>query len=653
MNRVEVKAKIKINPTKRGYEVILEGINMKSPYKVPEELDGKEATVIKEDGKIVKIICEGKEYVPEDLTPKKESKTQQYQQNKQNSEIMATAKAPYNFVPLNHTIVEAENIPEFDKYHIDRHTGYIDFEIKTLTPLYIRNSDKNSEKQADFFNVDGKYMIPGSSIRGMIRTLVEIMSFGKFGYFNDERLYYRGLADVTNLRNEYQNRIRNGVKAGYLIYIKNERKFKIMPAEEIDGKTFEKFEDTSNEFYYEKQDDGSWRVWSGKFSNKKKNNWKIYPPDQNAKLIELKESDVKNYANDKNRNIPINILELAKVKKLKSDKKEIVFDKGVPVFYVEFKDVDGNTRLAFGHTRYFRLPYAKTIGDHIDQHLKDENKIDIAETIFGKESKWASRVFFEDSSLKDDPSNAFYETTSPKILSGPKPTTFQHYLKQTENANRNNLNHWNLTSNIRGNKLYWHRKTSHDSNETYSWNEGSIKKDTQHTTIRPIKEQKTFTGRIRFENLSEVELGALLFAMDLPENCAHKLGMGKPLGLGSVKIFIKNLFISDRENHYKKLFEGNNWFSPIKQSKTIDEFKNSFENYVMEKLDYLDKSKVTNLWDIPRMKELRKLLDWSNTNKSDWNEKTRYMEIEHKITDEDKPINEFKNRPVLPKPIDI
>lgn len=52
MNRVEVKAKIKINPTKRGYEVILEGINMKSPYKVPEELDGKKQQLLKKMAKL-------------------------------------------------------------------------------------------------------------------------------------------------------------------------------------------------------------------------------------------------------------------------------------------------------------------------------------------------------------------------------------------------------------------------------------------------------------------------------------------------------------------------------------------------------------------------------------------------------------------------
>ena len=46
-----------------------------------------------------------------------------------------------------------------------------------------------------------------------------------------------------------------------------------------------------------------------------------------------------------------------------------------------------------------------------------------------------------------------------KILSNPKPTTFQHYLEQKSNA-PNQLNHWNCKeAKIRGYKLYWHRET--------------------------------------------------------------------------------------------------------------------------------------------------------------------------------------------------
>ena len=36
------------------------------------------------------------------------------------------AKAPYNFVPLPEKVLSAEEFKENDKYHADRHTGYIE-----------------------------------------------------------------------------------------------------------------------------------------------------------------------------------------------------------------------------------------------------------------------------------------------------------------------------------------------------------------------------------------------------------------------------------------------------------------------------------------------------------------------------------------------
>jgi len=655
MNHINIKqrdeAELKFNKTKKGkIEIYLKELNIKAVnFKIPQELDGKKVIVERENGKVVKIIYGNQEFTSENAKPKK-SNTQDKQQNKDN---MGTAKAPYNFVPLNQTVVEVEQRPDFDKYHNDRYTGYIDIKIENLTPLYIRNSDKedkdkDKQKSYEFFNVDGKYIIPGSSIRGMIRTLVEIISYGKFGYFNDERLYYRGLADCSNLRQEYQNKINNNVEAGYLYYDQNSRSYKIKPAMKKNNKTFNTFNDISKEFSYEKKEDGSWKGWSGKFSNKKRKNWIIYEPDQNAKeIIEINQDDIKNYKNDKNRNIPTDLLDSAKNKRLNN----VTFDHGVPVFYTKYNGVDGKTHIAFGHTRYFRLPYEKTIGDHIPKDLKDDNKTDLAEAIFGKESKFASRVFFEDAVLQNNPQDAFYEKTSPKILSSPKPTCFQHYLEQSSNDPRqlNQLNHWNSNASIRGNKLYWHRNTPSNSNEEHSWNEGKIIKDTQHTVIKPLKENNEFKGRIRFENLSSVELGALLFAIDLPENCAHKLGMGKPLGLGSVKITIDEFFISDREKHYNQLFEDNNWYVPRKDGKTKDEFKNDFEKYVLEKITLTEELNATTLWNTPRLKELKCLLNWQNTEIiKDWNEKNRYMKI-----GPGRDGNEYRERPVLPKASDV
>ena len=82
---------------------------------------------------------------------------------------------------------------------------------------------------------------------------------------------------------------------------------------------------------------------------------------------------------------------------------------------------------------------------------------------------------------------------------------------------------------IRGYKMYWHKrglaKWEIDSPDNKI--EGMI-------PIRPLKQGNVFKGRIRFTDLSEVELGALLKVFALGANddeLYYKLGQGKSLGM--------------------------------------------------------------------------------------------------------------------------
>jgi len=687
------KGKLLIEQSKKGklnYKAVTEDGKTTSIFgiEIPMEYNQKNAEFELDKGRIIKVIFEdGKTFEVQKTnyeSDRKENKNNMRRNNQPENQIKE-AKAPYNFVPLNECVVNAQEVPNFDRYHDDRYTGYIDLTIETLTPLYIRNTDiKDKSNQQDFFNIDGQYKIPGSSLRGMIRTLVEIVSFGKFHYFDDDRLYYRAVGDSSTIGKKYRSKMIDEndnyfpkVKSGFLFG--ENKNYYILPSKVINDTqyykiNFDKLKGANikiNEFEWKEiyfkpvnptnhihhnnrilkyalvnsisdtinneNNTKGYLISSGKM-NKKHMHWIINEPDNNKQKIPVPKDVIDAYKKDKNRNENVpNLLE-----QFKNDK-----NKYVPCFYLTN---DNDEIIAFGHTGMFRLPYEKTIGDHISENLKNNDTTDFAEAIFGKEGKWASRVFFEDADLLDNPENAFLSKTSPKILSESKPTTFQHYLEQPENANKNNLKHWDDDAKIRGYKLYWHRKTSSDSKDKYSWNEGEeIQNDTQHTVIRPVKENKKFKGRIRFENLSREELGALLFVLYLPENCHHKLGMGKPLGLGSVKIS-PELFIIDKKKSYQKLFndEQSNFFISHEKIEKPSEFIISFEKYILNRISNSDKSNATKLWDTPRLKELKHLLDWSKTNIYDWNEKTRYMEIEYK--ENGNKINEFKNRPVLNRP---
>jgi len=574
------------------------------------------------------------------------------------------ARAPYNFVPLNKLVIEAEIPPNQDCYYPDpRITGHIDCALETLTPIYVRDTLTQQElKQkeqiekagkryinSDFFSPCTRLRIPGSSLRGMIRTLVEIATWSKFQFFEDKGLYYRGLADKSNLRNEYQKNMnsfdKNAKKSIYKMfagYLKNIGfQYYIIPAESKNGTQFKQILTVEakmilkgkgfnySDFSAFKLDNDEHLVISGGMDNKK-HDWIIFKKmnSESSKIL-VSDIDIENYEGDINRTDKANLL-----KKLKS------FPDGIPCFYIQWKDENGNNRVSFGHTGMFRLAYTKSIGEHVPENLKNEKIIDLTEAIFGKvvseknKQFFSGRVFFEDAVLINQNENPILEEAIPETLSSPKPTTFQHYLKQESNNIKNLQNYNSNNTNIRGNKLYWHKSGT-------IWKKHNEFNENIDTKIKPVKPNTKFNFRIRFENLSLIELGAILFALKLPPECAHKIGMGKPLGLGSVKI-TPELFISDRKKRYSSLFENEKWsLSENKNSEVeIDNRINLFQKYILGKIG-AEKENASSLWETSRLKKLKLLLDVEIGKKLEKEGKIRYMSIEP---------NEFKDRRVLPTP---
>ena len=116
--------------------------------------------------------------------------------------------------------------------------------------------------------------------------------------------------------------------------------------------------------------------------------------------------------------------------------------------------------------------------------------------------------------------------------------------------------------------------------------------------------------------------------------------MGKPLGLGSIKITPK-LFISDRKDRYNNL--SSEWNNAIEASDktTTDKLKNSFEKYVLKQIDKISASK---LWETERLKELLTMLAYKKGNELEKSNKISYMSIQRK---------EFTERFVLPLPTQV
>ncbi len=169
------------------------------------------------------------------------------------------AMAPYNFVPLADKPLVAKDPLPHDRFAADDgseavYTGEFHCELTTETPCFVRGplsavesgDGQDAKNKPEFFSIDGGKTprIPGSSLRGLFRGLVEIVSGSRIGDVSKRKLVYRAV-DTTRLGVQYRNRIMEEVKknffvprlrAGYIRKWKDE--WYIQPAEEINGTTW-------------------------------------------------------------------------------------------------------------------------------------------------------------------------------------------------------------------------------------------------------------------------------------------------------------------------------------------------------------------------------------------------------------------------------
>jgi CRISPR-associated protein (TIGR03986 family) len=517
---------------------------------------------------------------------------------------------------------------------------------------------------------NGIYKIPGSSIRGMIRNLVTIASYSKMSFIADKHLFYRAFMDSsTDLVEEYRKAMLGGdqssgyyplSKAGYLF--EQNHKWYIQPATEIcrveEGNVIDAgVYDESQSMSIPGDNDNL--VANTAYKNmirgfKCVDVWYINTPEDThphhdgtllkyAEVTEIRVPNlepmpaefkrgkliltewVNNQRIGKHMHWVIGIEDSSKhaisVSHIHTQYRDDItrakhidlFKKGqsgrTPCFYAE---VSGEV-VAIGHTGMFRMIYDQPISGCIPSEHQD-NRIDFTENLFGYVEGAASapgRVFFEDTDMIS--STGTLEPGCPRILSNPKPTSFQLYLDQPgplrinpTNQKKTGLNNYNSpNARIRGFKLYWHR----DASQWKDPNASIENPSKQHTIIQPLKEGCCFAGKIRFENLTKEELGALLFVLDLPQGCLHKIGMAKPLGLGSVQIQAE-LHLSNRSDRYRSF--GCELINP---SEVIEheEYINAFAEMLKLKLGLnMQTTDKDGLWKTDRLCILRKMLDYNH-----------------------------------------
>lgn len=662
-----------------------------------------------------------------------------------------TALAPYNFVALPEAVVATDYEPECQVYtDRERSTGHIVCKLTTETPLYTRAAltadeynqrpDRGRKKRglrddnADFFYIDPtskEPVIPGSSLRGMIRALVEIASHAKVTPVAETPLVYRSM-DVTSHGLNYRERLVefNGtgynaqgrqarlytplMTAGYL-HQRAGGHWEICPARQIGGTTFARISHKDLQrlerdltpldgcrnaaTIYFQPDSFDFRDVRGGFLRIKKARVLRAAAKPRDGLLKgalarsgpmpTKRSEAVVYPEDTEaRSIPVpdEMVEIYELQ-ISQEQEQLlgangVLNEGQPIFYL----VENGKLSFFGHTMMMRLPYPKTPKDFIPASLRDPNQRDLAEALFGfvgerklepeqsdgaNEQAWSGRVSFGDAYLSpgQEEWRLQSEPLIPHILGSPKPTTFQHYLTQRNpdpfragttrdgqaRYRKELLDYTSSPGNesvIRGHKLYGHKGqvTADDISEDPA-NIKSPDEDSQHTKLSPVKAGITFEFKVHFENLNDAELGALLWALALAgeedKTYRHKIGMGKPLGMGSVHLQ-PELYVSNRAARYRQLFSDQEWNSAQTKEEDVSRFLKAFADFILTEMNQMERDTAINLTEIPRIQMLLSLLEWPGPARTS----TRYLEIEHPDPRGRRgKINEYRDRPVLPTPL--
>jgi hypothetical protein len=458
-------------------------------------------------------------------------------------------RAPYNFIPFPEVLIaryeDPSCLPPHDVLDEKLESGEIRLRLTAKTPVFVSDSDEND---TNFFrDPRGRFCIPASTMRGLIRMNMQILGCGTFhaGFdFKDSRLFHHNHSDEgatwTPVRGGYLY-YRNGT---YFIRPVRGTFLTIPRCEEVGSAYLDVFDRSIPVYYREEAGKVTWLSErrelpcrsgvllcpsrsSSRGRDPKAGNLYLFPPeDREAETVILSPESVMAYQEDF----------AAKRKLLRREQKEARAlpkrytpdGEGMPVF---FQQKDGFTII--GKAKMLRLAYDYSIGDGIPApHQNNDHIIDYPDSILGfyrnlrcgtdgkvRSTAYRSRVRVDDLIAEGQPQPLPLRRLA---LQEPRLRFHDAYVKGGVNYNTDGFV-------MSGCKQYWMKPTELPR----EWEKGAL------TGIRPLPEGTTFTGTIRYQNLHPDELGLLLWCLRLEEGCMQTIGMGKPYGYGRMELALE------------------------------------------------------------------------------------------------------------------
>ena len=591
-----------------------------------------------------------------------QNKGQRQNHNNRNNAPLK-ADSAYNFVPVSENIVFTHSRTSQDWPLKQGLSGTLEIECINTTPLTIGDTRKTGTQEkaglVSCFDLPHKhndkkeFAIPGSSIKGAIRSIYEVLGFAKLSQVQDQRFGIRDLQfDHYQKRFAKSERTKDGkfvfhskVKTGWIKFTDGKWQFTPCLHWRIEQDDIAK----SNLIKDRKEND--WYKMAKMTSSKKYELIKPHSlkvnfvatqaqnqPHNNKSMFYAKLSQLNNSGADqgyliltgqpgdridkrtgKKRNNTKHMefifgspsLETAdsstQVQKLaaqflktyKGTNELKVLQKlhksndlpAIPVFYIE----EDRKVHSFGLSQLYKLAADYSIHDTIKSinHEHLGSKKDIVENLFGflredSNSDQKGRVSFGLMTSND----AQIEQTERTVLLGPRATYYPFYLEQPKAKANNTIAKENWVSylkplgqqskvpKIRGRKYYPVKNISIPNPPTNINSEKTVLK------LEYVKPNTKFIGKIRIHNLSEIELGGLLWALTLnDEQTPLQLGMAKSFGFGQVQLNITNLNLNHNEPH--------------QHLKTMEEYRSIFEDYMNQQVpNWKNTSSVQSLLNI-------------------------------------------------------
>lgn len=470
--------------------------------------------------------------------------------------------APYRFVPLNKTVV----IPNFepvshDKPYKDGEDGIIVVKCCNETPMFIRNGegilDTNKYLYPEHIVINGQkqYFIPSTSWQGMIRSVMEIMTFAHLSddQYNNRTYSERDIANKKCIND----------KIGWL-YLDSDNHYRLMPGGEIDTIKIDEIksikENEIGKKYIENKDiigklesydmtypiihkKNRTLVFTGAIA--RKGHEYLFPMFQanHTDLIVTKQivqdffeaykDSPYNKENDKNHpNFIKNWLEA---------------EKPLPVFY------KGNDKCIerIGLTKVQRILKPFSIAQAIQNAQENSFGLDFVQRIMGYvngDDALKGRVQFSHSQIGMISDNQLIPAEG--ILGEPKASYYPLYI-----ANQKNYDDPNFI--IAGRKRYVIHENGYQvgfpPTDQLSENTGV------RTKMLLLPSNLNMELRIRFHNLLPEELGAILSALTFhnTHGLYHSIGMAKAYGYGKLRIDSVELRGTTKTDiaHYMMQFE--------------------------------------------------------------------------------------------------